>query len=317
MKKQDERFNDDTASKAYTDAHRVGRNLLINGDFGVWQRGTSFPARPSSGSGYVADRWLQGGAVNLCACARNHDPVMGSTLAFTNVTPAHPIGYITQMIELGTTGHNEFQDENLTFSFYIKGVANADHDMGFQFRDGAAGVATQCQITDKKTEQVGQYTKCTGKVITKGLAIDPACTVLHAKLAFLPTITSAKIVIAMAQVERGEAVTPFDHRPIGLELALCQRYFFRYNPTGDVNSGFSTHSSTATLALRVNILSFSETMRVPPTLNNVSGVNGGLETGWKTSFSTLNNCILFVGTVETNNITGRVHTLQFDLDAEF
>ena len=36
----------------------AGKNKIINGDFGIWQRGTSF-TNPSNGT-YVADRWFVG-----------------------------------------------------------------------------------------------------------------------------------------------------------------------------------------------------------------------------------------------------------------
>ena len=38
--------------------------------------------------------------------------------------------------------------------------------------------------------------------------------------------------IAQVQLEEGTVATPFEHRPIGIELGLCQRYFYSYDTTG-------------------------------------------------------------------------------------
>jgi hypothetical protein len=40
---------------------------------------------------------------------------------------------------------------------------------------------------------------------------------------------SGTFEIAQVQIEPGGVATPFEHRPIGTELALCQRYFYRPN----------------------------------------------------------------------------------------
>jgi hypothetical protein len=41
---------------SWTDNYAAGKNKIINGDFGIWQRGTSFSS-PTSGS-YLSDRYF-------------------------------------------------------------------------------------------------------------------------------------------------------------------------------------------------------------------------------------------------------------------
>jgi len=43
--------------------------------------------------------------------------------------------------------------------------------------------------------------------------------------------TSGTWTIQNAQLEAGSSPTPFEQRPIGMELGLCQRYYYRYAPT--------------------------------------------------------------------------------------
>lgn len=38
------------------------------------------------------------------------------------------------------------------------------------------------------------------------------------------------------QVEVGKNATDFDHRPVGQELALCQRYYYRIQPTNQYSA---------------------------------------------------------------------------------
>jgi len=53
--------------------YSAGKNKIINGDFGIWQRGTSFSLAASTGitSGFSADRWQTATGTNqACTLSR-------------------------------------------------------------------------------------------------------------------------------------------------------------------------------------------------------------------------------------------------------
>jgi hypothetical protein len=110
------------------------------------------------------------------------------------------------------------------------------------------------------------------------------------------------IRIEAAQLEQGPYKTPFETRPVGMELALCQRYFQRLargvnaNPFGAGQTDNTTRVQT--------IIKFPVTMRVTPTTT----VNSGTNFTWRSAATS------YVGTGGTNvgapNPTGFV----FELD---
>ena len=55
--------------------------------------------------------------------------------------------------------------------------------------------------------------------------------------------SGATFYITGVQLEKGSTATSFDYRPYGTELALCQRYYYKYNLTNYGLNGFNENSS--------------------------------------------------------------------------
>lgn len=81
-----------------------------------------------------------------------------------------------------------------------------------------------------------------------------------------------------AQFERGSIATPFEQRPLGLELSLCQRYFFA--PHGDY---IGSAKGTSAIAIFVP---FPVRMRALPDVTLTNNVNVTGECPWWTGFVT-------------------------------
>jgi hypothetical protein len=82
---------------------------------------------------------------------------------------------------------------------------------------------------------------------------------------------SATFYITGVQLEKGSTATNFDYRPYGTELQLCQRYFYNH-ASGTINLPIGIGSFTNTNELRVSV-SLPVTMRIAPTISNVTGTN--------------------------------------------
>ena len=85
----------------------------------------------------------------------------------------------------------------------------------------------------------------------------------------LISTNGATFYITGVQLEKGSTATSFDYRPYGTELALCQRYYYRFTKS----LGLSYTNSTP-----LDRVQYPVTMRSTPTLdgsNNSYAVGGG------------------------------------------
>jgi hypothetical protein len=231
-------------------------NLLINGNFDFWQRGTSI-SNPT-GLVYLADRFK---IVNL----------MSGTLPTTithskqSVTPGDIIGatnfYRVSVTGNGVSNNNDFyllvqciengvrklcgQGEKITLSFWARSsIQNKKLGIHFDQVYGSGGTPTATEhLKGVFTTLTSNWTKysftfntntLTNKIF--GTNNDDRLDLMF-DLAYGSTIaplegdivaenfSSGTIDIAQIKLEEGDKVTPFIPMKVSEELALCQRYY--------------------------------------------------------------------------------------------
>jgi hypothetical protein len=216
----------DTADEARNAIGARGRkNLLINGGFDVWQRGTSGsttgnPHYPS------ADRWA---TINYTSGWGLTTNTVGKTtiddmnvFTFTGNSTDAEKSYLTQRVENILI----LKGKTVTLSFFAK-ISSGTIVCDGRIETGGgnnyyAGTNAIIDTTWKKhvvTTEVGtDYTGVGGN-----------STFSVAMILNQMDLTGRTFYVAQVQLELGDQATEFEHRSYGEELALCQRYYERWS----------------------------------------------------------------------------------------
>jgi hypothetical protein len=253
--------------------YAAGKNKIINGDFGIWQRGTSFTA---TGYLYTADRWVTYGyTTNTTTVSRQTftlgtAPVAGyEGTYFCRINSSNTNTYIGQRIEDVRT----FANQTVTISLWAKSAsAITNLTLGFAQVFGSGGSAT-----------VGTNFTTTGSVGTSWSRISVTGTVpsISGKTIGTDSFLILDIVSATlnnnldiwgVQVEAGSVATAFQTATgtIQGELAACQRYYQRFTIDTDGHTGFigNAYLTTASSVTRGALVS----MRTTPSSVDFSNV---------------------------------------------
>jgi hypothetical protein len=277
------------------------KNYLINGNFDFWQRGTTNTITTSGTT--FADRWeyitdgtLNTGSVFTQQTFTNgqtdvpNNPVYYFQWQFTSVNT--PSNYIRQRIE----NVNTLNGQTITVSAWVKCTSGtAACAFGYQQEFGTGGSpsggvypsGTSFTATTTWTKYTATFNVASISGKTIGTNNDSAINIAIAG----PTSGSGTLQIAQVQVERGSNATQFEYRPLQMELALCQRYYWRQ--TSVVSSNFPRFGQGVASggALDAVIIHLPVTMRTAPTftLSNNLGLYDGSTTSTVTGAVTVNN----------------------------
>jgi hypothetical protein len=216
----------------------AGKNKIINGDFGVWQRGISFTTQ----SVYGPDRWFLTGVTSNMTFAQVTSSLpsafqYGIKLQRNSGATNTDIFSIAQPFETATS--IPLQGQTVALSFWAKAGANFSASSGFGLIRLYSGTGTN----QSASTQFGGWTgysewqntntfspttiwtrfTCTGTVPSNA-------TQIGLRIGWSATGTAGaddSLQIAGVQLEAGNLATPFTTASgsIGGEFALCQRYY--------------------------------------------------------------------------------------------
>jgi len=279
------------------------KNLIINGNMQIAQRGTSATGKTTSGY-YTCDRWYNvfSGA-GTWTFTQDTDVPTGQGFANSlkmNCTTANASIAAADSFQL----HHRFEGQNLqhlkkgtssaesvTLSFWVKSNKTGTYQINLDDRDNTRIIGKTYSIDtadtwEKKTltfagDTTGAFDNdnnnslrliwwlaagsnyTTGSVPTSWEATDT--TDIAAGLTVnLADSTSNYLNITGVQLEVGENATPFEHRMYSQELAMCQRYFQSFGGSNVAETvGQGTSFSTTNTYVLIHLL---QTMRSVPSL---------------------------------------------------
>lgn len=239
-------------------------NILINGDFDVWQRGTSFAAMANNTR--IVDRYkyqLSGTMVHTASRdtdvptasqsgnKSNYSLKLDCTTADASIA-ASDFCIVATFIE--GFDYAFLKDQTVTFSFWVKAVKTGTYCVSFRNNGNDRSYVVEYTINsastwEKKTitltlDQSGgteNYANGVGLSIIWTIASGSTFQTSQGSWQngnFLATSNQVNgtdnaandFWLSQVKLEKSSVVTPFVKKPFGLELALCQRYYFKTFP---------------------------------------------------------------------------------------
>ena len=284
------------------------RNIIINGDMSIAQRGTSVSS--VTGTDATCDRWRftpssagtwtisqsttvpsgQGFATSFKAdcTSANTSLSAGSILRFSQFIEGQNIQYLKK----GTSSA-----ESLTISFWVRSAKTGTYILNIKDRDNSRIYSQSYTISaadtwEKKTityagDTTGAFDNdndwslevhfwlAAGSTYTSGTLTSGWESNTVANLAVgqvnLADSTSNDWYVTGVQVEAGTSASDFEHIPVDVNLARCQRYFWR-------SYADTFYMRSANSGQRHAKVTFPVTMRTTPTTTYFP-TNSDLEAG--------------------------------------
>jgi hypothetical protein len=261
------------------------RNLIINGDMRIAQRGTSFSA-PANGT-YTLDRFPIYQSALFLNVAQDSDAPSGFANSLkTTVNTANPspsstdisrIGYVLEAQDVSRLNYGSTNAQTMTLSFWVKSTVAADYTVFVYVDDAARSIVKGYTINTANTWEYKTIT-IAGDTSGSGINNDNGVGIyFEFNLMAGPsynaagyqdtwsggggvrasgqtancTTSGATWQITGVQLELGKVATPFEHRSYGEELAACQRYFeiFENTASGFRVSGVAYSTTDTNFAL--------------------------------------------------------------------
>jgi len=247
------------------------KNLIINGDFRVWQRGTTFTINNK----ITADRWKFYRDVSGSATSTSDGLRLEKTLGTNSWS------FIGQVMESIDTQH--LNGKTITMSAKVKGetINKVRLYIGVEPGEDNSQALTApdylfTKIFDISTDE---FTKISFTVTLPKLATDFTLGAAVDLRNTFATTDGDAVIIKDVQIEEGAQATDFEFRHIGAEIELCERFYQKSYDLDTVPYSITEIGTVIESGVRndVNVthgVSFLTTMRAIPTMVAYSGLSG-------------------------------------------
>ena len=240
------------------------KNLIINGDFQVSQRGdySVDGAQGFANGNYSVDRW------KINSSAAGTDYVLHGTMVL-------PDGFVENSLKYTVQGTgvryrrfsqpiedvSKVSGRTVTTSFYIKAKSTTANNLYFySIEDGAW--QQKCLLPSTSTPTLVTHT-FTVTDITDSFH----CLIGFSSISGAATtgVVGDYFEISQVQLELGSVATDFEHRSYGEELALCQRYCYKLG-SSQTFYRFPSGIGHPTIDQTISYIPFPVVMRGVPSL---------------------------------------------------
>jgi hypothetical protein len=265
------------------------RNRIINGDMRIDQRNAGASVTPSVSGTYTVDRWVTGFSQASKFSVQQNAGSVAPPAGFTNYlgatsTSAYSVGaaegfVVAQFIEgfnISDVGWGTANAQPVTLSFWVRSSltgtfggslrnSDANRSYPFSYTINAANTWEQKSVTiagDASGTWLTNNTIGIRLSFSLGAGATSSGTAGAWAVGNFFSATGATSVVGTSgatffitgvQLEAGSVATPFERRPYGTELALCQRYFVNLaaitNDWGFNKYGIGTNPGSSSSAI--------------------------------------------------------------------
>lgn len=268
-------------------------NILINGAFDVWQRGTSFAA-----AGYTADRWATTIASGQTIASSQQSftagtaPVSGyeGTYFLRNAWSGTPTGafWLTQRVEDVRT----FAGQTVTLSYWAK-ASSATSALSMvieqNFGTGGSSVVTTTGSTVSLTTSWQRFSQTFTIPSISGKTIGTSSYLDVRPFYGTTTVNGLTIDIWGVQLEGGSITTAFSRasKTLAGEIQSCYRYYYRHFPavtSAFFGVGYCNGANSAHVMMQYPV-----PMRIAPSLDTTGTATDYSFLHWTGSTETADN----------------------------
>jgi hypothetical protein len=301
------------------------RNRVINGDMVIDQRNAG--AAVTTSLGFAVDRFQVANNSDGAFSAQQDSSAPAGFVNSLKITTTTADGTLTttqgmnvqQKIEgynVADLGWGTANAKTVTLSFWVRSsltgtfgasLQNSTPDRSYPFSYSISSANTwEYKTVTIAGDTTGTWlnTNGVGLRIVFGLGVGPdrsgTAGAWTGSSVFAPTgavsvigTLSATWQITGVQLEAGSVATPFERRPFGAELALCQRYYYKIQATG--TSCLFGNALNASVAESRGMVFSKVPMRTAPTALEQSGTAADYRVQHLTTNTTCNVVPSFSG----------------------